>query len=237
MHSSRKCQIPLQSFFFFYHHLSIPGLSEILATGYWKAWPSGWQLSALGDLSAAETLWSANLSAQLGVMKLVPRHLASSRCRGCKGKAKTCTWRRWRLYKYLIWHHIKSYVLVIKELLFQDPNQQPVSLSKNHEKSKQPSRRFPLSLLSGGRWGCWWGWWGVESQQWGQCVEATHTQAFKASHFFKCPFFELLALPHLGNCVWRNYFNIRASGGAAAVMWFQKTAARTRDDQLPKYSP
>lgn len=227
MHSSRKCQIPLQSFFFFYRHLSIPGLSEILATGYWKAWPSGWQLSALRDLSAAETLWSANLSAQLSVMKLVPRRLASSRCRGCKGKAKTCTWRRRRLFKYLIWYHINSHVLVINALLFQDPNQQPVLLSKNQEKSKQPSSRFPVSLLSGGRWWCWWWcwwgwwgcWWGVESQQWGHCVEATHT-SLQSFSFFKCPFFELLALPHLGNCVWRNYFNLWASGGAAAVMWF-----------------
>lgn len=37
-------------FFLFYLHLFIPWLSQILKTGYWKTWPSGWQLSLLRDL-------------------------------------------------------------------------------------------------------------------------------------------------------------------------------------------
>lgn len=37
-------------FFLFYLHLFIPWLSQTLKTGYWKSWPSGWQLSLLRDL-------------------------------------------------------------------------------------------------------------------------------------------------------------------------------------------
>lgn len=32
----------------------MPGLSRILRMGYWKSWPSGWQLSLLGDFFAPE---------------------------------------------------------------------------------------------------------------------------------------------------------------------------------------
>lgn len=182
----------------------------------WTIWNSGGGL--LKDLTfrmtvintrrsvGSETLWSANLGAQPGVMKPVPHSLAES----------------WRLDWKCKWkEHLKMLTPFMHRpecvVMLRYPAQVlGYRLITMKIKTANPEVTCAISPCS------------HRILFWipvnGKVSEWTPHINLQSFSFFKCLFFESSTLPHLGNCVRRNYFNIR----------FLKTVDRPQIDQASK---